>query len=221
MLEVYKVTKGMMPNAPWVMLLWFAVPLVVFLLIAFFFQNSIFGWIIWSLIGIMFGLLGAMFVLGRRAEKAAYLRIEGQPGATGAALNSIRRGWNIEQEPVAIDPRTKDMVFRAVGRGGVVLVAEGPANRVQKLLRDEERKTARVLPNVPILLFITGNGDQELEIPLPKLARTIQRIKPVLTKAEVPAVVNRLHALQRVKLPIPKGIDPTRMRPDRKAMRGR
>jgi len=64
-------------------------------------------------------------------------------------------------------------------------------------------------------------GGEEGQIPLPKIASKVQRQKPKLTKVEVAEVSKRLRALSRNKLPIPKGVDPQRMRPDRKAMRGR
>lgn len=166
-----------------------------------------------------FTLLGAMFLLARWAEKVAYGRIEGEPGAVSAALGTIRRGWNIEEEPVAIDPRTQDMVFRAIGRPGVVLISEGPAHRVPKLLENERRKVARVIPNVPIITLQSGRD--EGQIPLPKIASKVQRQKAKLTKVEVAEVAKRLRALSRHRLPIPKGIDPTKARPDRKGMRGR
>src|SRR5699024_3739579 len=116
-----------------------------------------------------FTLLGAMFLLSRWAEQVAYERIEGRPGAAGSALGTIRRGWNIPEEPVAIDPRTQDMIFRAVGRPGVVLVGEGPPHRLNKMLETERRKVARVLPNVPIILLQCGREDGQT--PLPKIAK--------------------------------------------------
>src|SRR5699024_2634307 len=88
-----------------------------------------------TLMAVPFGVLAAMFILARRAESVAYQRIEGEPGAVSAALGTIKRGWNIEEEPVAIHPRYQDMVFRAVGPPGVVLVAEGPPHRVPKIGR--------------------------------------------------------------------------------------
>ena len=47
------------------------------------------------------------------------------------------------------------------------------------------------------------------------------RSRPKLTKQEVAEVNKRLTALGGVKLPVPKGVDPMRARPDRKGMRGR
>jgi hypothetical protein len=46
-------------------------------------------------------------------------------------------------------------------------------------------------------------------------------MKPVLTKAEVAAVNKRLKALGGMRPPLPAGVDPNRVRMDRKAMRGR
>ena len=46
-------------------------------------------------------------------------------------------------------------------------------------------------------------------------------MKPVLTKDEASAVNKRLKALGGIRPPVPKGVDPTRARIDRKAMRGR
>ena len=75
----------------------------------------------------------ALVIMARRAERAAYARFAGQPGAAAGGLQNLRRGWSVEQEPVAVDPRTQDVVFRAVGRPGVVLVAEGAPGRANRL----------------------------------------------------------------------------------------
>ena len=171
------------------------------------------------LLSIPFALLGAMFVLARRAERAAYTRIEGQPGASMAALSTLRRGWTFTQEPVAVDPRTQDMVFRGVGRPGVVLVGEGPAHRLGRLLESERKRTARVVSGAPIHLIQVGDG--EGQVPLRKLPRTVSKLKPQLTKPEVAEVLRRVTSLGGAKLPVPKGIDPMRARPDRKGLRGR
>ncbi|MDR3201821.1 MAG: DUF4191 domain-containing protein [Bifidobacteriaceae bacterium] len=173
-----------------------------------------------SVLGTPVGLLGAMYLLMNRAERAAYAKIEDQEGASQAALGQIRRGWTFHSEPVAVDPRSRGMVFRGVGRAGVVLVAEGPSPvRVAKLIENEKRKVSRVAPDVPITVFETGKGPDQ--VPLRKLARKIQRLRPKLSKAEVSVVIGRLRAIGSASIPIPKGVDPMRARPDRKAMRGR
>ena len=111
-------------------------------------------------------------------------------------------------------------VKRFVSEGArVVLVGEGPAPRIGRLLEAERKRTARVISGVPITLIQAGDG--EGQVPLRKLPRAVQRLKPTLTKQEVGEVLKRLTALGAVRLPVPKGIDPMRARPDRKGMRGR
>ena len=74
-------------------------------------------------------------------------------------------------------------------------------------------------PNVPVHILRTGDGEGEVTVR--KLSKKIGRMRPELTKPEVDAVNKRLKALGGVKMPVPKGMDPGRARPDRKAMRGR
>jgi len=114
------------------------------------------------------------------------------------------------------------MVFRATGRPGVVLVVEGPAARATKLGDAERKKVSRIAgPNVPVTVIRVGEGDGDDEVSVRKLAAKVQRMKPVLTKEEVSAVNKRLKAMGGLRPPLPAGIDPNRVRMDRKAMRGR
>lgn len=213
--QAYQMTREVDPAVLWWMLTAFTGTVVVALVIGLIAHS----WIFWLILGVMFGVLSATIVLARRAEKAAYSRLDGQPGAALAALGTIRRGWEFQDEPVAVDPRTKDLVFRGVGRPGIVLIGEGPAGRIDKLLETERKRTARVLPTVPITLLQVGSGTDQVELRL--LPRKVQRLKPALTKQEVAEVSKRMRALGATRLPIPKGVDPMRARPDRKGMRGR
>jgi hypothetical protein len=188
----------------------------------------VFNALVYALIlGVPLAFLAATIVLSRRAERAAYKQIEGQPGAVGAALRSIRRGWYIEETPVAADAqRATDLqsaalVYRAVGRPGIVLIGEGPPGRAQKLLAAERRKVERVASGVPVTLLRVGEGGSEDEVHIRKLSNRVQRLKPVLTKDEVAVVNKRLKSIGGVRPPLPKGVDPTKVRMDRKAMRGR
>lgn len=212
--QVFRVTRGIDPAVTWWMLAALVGTLAVALVIGLLVNQVVYLLVV----GLPFGLLAAMWVLARRAETAAYRSIEGQPGAALAALRSIRRGWEFPEEPVAMDPRTQDLVFRGIGRAGVVLVGEGPP-RVAKLLDAERKKVARILPNVPIHVIQAGSAEGQVE--LRKLPRTVQKLKSTLTKAETAEVTKRLRALGGMRLPVPKGMDPTRARPDRKGMRGR
>jgi len=76
---------------------------------------------------------------------------------------------------------------------------------------------ARVASGVPITTIQVG--DEAGQVPLRQLPRKVQRLKPQLTKAELAVVEKRLTALGTMKLPIPKGIDPMKARPDRRGAR--
>ncbi len=212
--EVFKMTRRNDPQVVWVMLLAFLAVVAVAFLVGFLLEN----WVTGLIIGIPLGLLAAVFILSRRAEKAAFAQIENQPGASGAALGTLRRGWVTQDQPVAVNPRTQDAVFMAIGRPGVVLVSEGPTHRVKPLVDAERKRLARILPNVTIHVLESGRG--EGQVPLNKLAKTMGKLKNELSKVEVNAVSKRINSLGN-RLPIPKGIDPYKARPDRKAARGR
>ncbi len=213
--QVFTMTRRADPVVVWWMLLVFAGVMAAALAIGLLTGHPVYA----SVLAFPIALLGAMFILARRAERAAYGQIEGQAGAAGAALRVLKRGWTVEEQPVAIDPRTQDTVFRAVGRPGVVLVGDGPAHRIGKLLSTEERKLKRVLPGVPIHLVQAGDGDGQ--VPLRKVGSTVMKLKTTLTKQEVDVVNKRIKSLGGMRPPIPQGIDPMRARPDRKSMRGR
>ncbi len=215
--QAYQLSREQDPAITWWILLAFVGPIVLAQLVGA--VSGWASWLYWLLLGVPFGALAGLLVLSRRAERAAYIRIKGQPGAARAALGTIRRGWTFPEEPVAVDPRTQDMVFRGVGRAGVLLIGDGPAPRVTRLVEQERRRTARVLSGVPIIVMEVGDG--EGQVPLDKLARRVQRLRPKLTKAEVAVVLKRLNAMGTLRLPVPKGLDPLKARPDRKGMRGR
>jgi hypothetical protein len=219
--QVYTVSKQADPNIGRWMLLTFLGIVAVFLVNGLVIDSPIFL----GITGVLFGILGATLVMSRRAERAAYRSIEGQAGAAGAALTSIRRGWYTDREPVAADvARAGDvssaaMVYRALGRPGVVLVGEGPLARVQKLLLKEQKRVERVAPGVPVTTMIVGNDDGQ--VPLNKVASRVQRLKPQITKDEMALVNKRLKSLGGLRAPLPKGVDPTRARMDRRALRGK
>ena len=51
--------------------------------------------IIWSVLGLVAGAVTFSALLSRRAERVAFGRIEGQPGAVGAILGTVlKRGWS-------------------------------------------------------------------------------------------------------------------------------
>lgn len=214
MWQVFQMTRRYDPKSQWLMLAAFLAPVLVGVGLALWFsEGNGFTIALWVIAGVLAGLLLALVVLGRRAERAAYSQIEGQPGAVGAVLRSgLRGGWVGNEMPVAVNGKTQDAIYRAVGRGGVALISEGPISRTKRMLDDEMRKVQRVLPNVPISLISVGTDEGSIE--LHRLPRALRSTKKSLTKPEVLAVSNRLNSLQ-TQLPIPKGIDPMKVRPQR------
>jgi hypothetical protein len=213
MVDVFKMTRRLDPPSVWWMLLAFILPVLAGVALAVFLSSdNVIGLVLYIVAGVLGGVLLFLIVLGRRAEKAAYTNIEGQPGAVGAVLkNGLRRGWAGSEMPVNVSPKTQDAVYRAVGRGGIALIGEGPRSRTQRMLDDEKRSIARIVPNVPISFVYIGPDPEST--PLYKLPAALRKLKPALRKAEIVAVSNRLNSLGKgAQLPIPKGIDPTKVR---------
>jgi len=156
-------------------------------------------------LGVVLGLLAATILFGRFAQRAQYSAIEGQPGAAAAILQSMRGNWTVT--PAVTANRNMDVVHRAVGRPGVVLVGEGAASRLTGLLAAEKKKTARVAHDVPIFEFQVGDG--EGQIPVSQLQRKVMRLPRNLRPAAVSDLNYRLKALQpslqMPKGPLPKG----------------
>ncbi len=176
--------------------------------------------LILSIVGaILFGLLAAIIIFGRRAQAAAFKQMEGRPGAAASALQMLRRGW--KTDPVVGFTKQQDIVHRVVGPPGIVLVGEGNANRLKALLVTERRKHERVLPETPIHEVVCGNG--EGEVPLPKLVRHVTKLGRNVKPAEITEILARLKAIdaQRGTVPMPKGPMPTSMKGMRGQQRGR
>jgi hypothetical protein len=169
--------------------------------------------LILSIVGaIMFGLLAAIIVFGRRAQRAAFAQLEGQTGAAASALQMLRRGW--KTDPVVGFNRQQDIVHRVVGPPGIVLVGEGHPNRIKALLATERRRHERVLPETPIHEVVCGKGAGE--VPIDKLVKHVTKLGRNLKGADMTDVLNRLKAIDahRPAVPMPKGPMPT------KGMRG-
>ncbi len=172
------------------------------------FPGNVVNLVVFIIMGALFGIIAAMFVMGRKAERAAYNRIAGQMGAVGAVLGNIRKGWRSAEMPVAVNPRSQDAVYRAIGPAGVVLVGEGSRTRVKVLLEDERRKVNRVAPGAPVsFLYVTNDSEATA---LADLSKTLYKMKKSLNRAEIGVVAKRLESLG-LNIPIPKGIDPSKM----------
>ncbi|WP_156155836.1 DUF4191 domain-containing protein [Demequina phytophila] len=171
-----------------------------------------------SIFGVLTGALGAMYFLTRRFERTAFLRMEGQTGSSLAVAQTIRTGWKFEDNPVNMDTRGKGVVFQGVGKGGIVLLAEGGAI-IRKPAETSKKRIEKLVPGVPVTVIYVGRG--EGEVSLDGLTKAIRKTKKALGRNDRPTVEARLKAIGGAKPPMPKGIDPVRARPDRKGMRGR
>ena len=176
--------------------------------------------LVFSIIGgLLIGFLAMMIIFSRRAQRAAFKRLEGQPGAGARALSMLRRGWKVDE--VVGFTKQQDMVHRVVGPPGIVLVGEGNAHRLKALMTSERRKHERVASETPIHEVVVGNDPGQ--VPLPKLMKHVQKLGRQVKPAEVTDVLNRLKAIdaQRPKIPLPRGPVPTSMKGMRGNMRGR
>lgn len=213
-ISAYRLTKQHDTKVGWICLAW-ALPV-----------GLVFGALFWFLLhpiaGIVVGVPATIFtwliVFGRRAEKAAYAQVEGQPGAAAAALGVLRRGWKVQ--PAVAVTKNQDLVHRVVGRPGVILVGEGNINRVRNLLAVEKKKHARVVGEVPIYDVVCAEEGEDT-VPVKRLSKHVMKLPRNITPSDVTDVLQRLKALDamRPQVPMPKGPMPTSMRQARQAMR--
>ena len=172
--------------------------------------------LLWGITGLMLGVLASMFLMTRLSTTAMYKKIDGMPGATGHVIStSLGRRWQASDTPVGINPKTQEAVYRAVGRGGIVVIGEGARGRLTRLINEERSKAQRVAHGVPVTVLYVGHGDEDVAIG--DLAKTIKKIPKAIDKATMSAVIRRIESVSQSlsSLPIPKGIDPTKVRAQR------
>lgn len=163
-----------------------------------------------GILGFVLAFLAMAIIFGRRAERAAFGQMEGQPGAAAAVLENVGRGWSVT--PAVAMNRNQDVIHRAVGKAGVVLVGEGNPNRLKGMLAAEKKRMSRIVSDVPVHDVIVGTD--EGQVPIKKLRTTLLKLPRVLPGAQVTVVNERLRALGDLmsNMPIPKGPMPKGMR---------
>ncbi|PJE94570.1 DUF4191 domain-containing protein [Streptomyces carminius] len=156
-----------------------------------------------GILGFLLALLAMAIVFGRRAERAAFGQMEGQLGAAAAVLENLRRGWTVT--PAVAMNRQQDVVHRAVGRPGIVLVGEGNPNRLRTLIASEKRRMARVVGDAPVHDIVVGTGEGQTE--LRKLRTKLVKLPRTLQGHQVTEINDRLRAMGDLmnNLPLPKG----------------
>ncbi len=201
--EAYKVTKK---EKPWIgaaMAFTFVAIVSIGVLIGSLNNRPIYA----AFITLPLALLGAMFLFSFVANRAAYSSIEGVMGAGASVMMAIRRGYTTT--PMVAVNKQQDMVHRAVGRAGIVLVGEG-SNGVHTMLAEETKKVERFVPGVPVTTLIVGDGEGRVAIN--KLQRTMKKLPKELSNNQVREVRNRLKAVGGFNMPIPKGPMPKNLR---------
>ncbi|MEO6473265.1 MAG: DUF4191 domain-containing protein [Aeromicrobium sp.] len=217
--QAYKITKRSDKNLGPILLLWFLVVGGAFAAAGyFFFGQGTFGIVLAVLFGIMTGTLAVLIVFGKRAERAAYAQVEGQPGAAAGALQMLKKGWDVK--PAVGFTKNQDVVHRMLGRPGIILIGEGNPSRVRNLLQTEVKKHARIAGEVPITTVVVGDGPDEVK--LTKLVKHVRKLPKKIKPAEMTSMISKLRALDAMRppVPMPHGPMPTSMKGSRKAMRG-
>lgn len=215
--SLFRFTRQAYPWLPWAQLALLVGGILIGLLVGYLIPPfQIWTLILWGITGLMVGVLASMYLMTRLSTSAMYKKIDGMPGATGHVLStSLGRRWQASDTPVGINPKTQEAVYRTVGRGGVVIVGEGARGRLTRLINEERSKVQRVANGVPVTVLYVGHGDDEVAIA--DLSKTIKKLPKSIDKATMGAVIRRIDSVSQSlsSLPIPKGIDPTKVRAQR------
>lgn len=195
--QAYTLTAKNDRKLPWILLITFVAVGTVVELIGILFGLPL----VFIPLALLFALLATLVVFGRRAQGSAYRQVEGQPGAAAWVLEGMRGDWRVSSGVAGTTQL--DAVHRVLGRPGVILVAEGSPARVRSLLAQEKKKVARVVGDTPIYDILVG--DDEGQVPLPKLSRHVMKLPRNLSAAEVNALGRRMSALGGSKMPVPGG----------------
>ena len=196
--ENYRMAKQYDPKLGWILMGILVVGLAAFIALGAVTGNMI----TWVIVGVSTVLVIVSIVFSRRAMRSAYKSIEGEPGAAVAIVqNMTKAGWGITAGVAA--NKNQDLVHRAVGRPGIVLIGEGTSPALTGLLASEHKRTKRFVADAPISELVVGN--EEGQVPIAKLDRHLRKMPRVLAPGEVTTLRKRLDALAAAPIPIPKG----------------
>lgn len=212
--ETYTMARQFDPALPW----WLIGAVVVGLLVGVLLGLVLDPFWMWWVMGLLLGITLAMLVFIRRVKASTYKKFEGQAGSAEIALNMLdKKKWTTH--PAIAANKSFDVIHRALGPGGLVLIAEGEKNRVKPLLATEVKRHEQVAYGVKVKTLSMGKG--EGQVPLDKLTDTIKKLPTTMDAAKIAEVKQRLVAIDnmRSRMPIPKGPMPTKGA--RQAVRGR
>ena len=243
-IQIFKYTYKEDKQLPWLCGGAFVAPIVLAVVLGVVFRWSWLSWIFLIVAAVMLGALFGTMVLTNRADRVGYKQLEGRPGAAVSILtNMSKAGFTFPEQPVWVDARTKDAIWRGTGYNGIYLLGEGDKNRVSRQMDRQEHAIKGVTAGsaIPVYRILVGTGEGQTR--LSDLRRTISRQKSyvpsnhsnklmaaihprrrfMLTRQELDTLNDRLRTLQmKSGYGIPKGIDPNHpQRISRRAMRGR
>lgn len=214
--ETYKLTAATDKALPWILLGAGLGVIVVFLIIGLLLKSPI----IWTILGVSVAMLVAMLIFVQRAKRGAYKRYEGQAGSAEVALQMLGKKWTYTPVIAATRNRNSaDVIHRALGPGGLILIGEGHPGNLKALLASEKKKHEQVAYGVEVQVIQMGKN--EGQVPLDRLTKHLEKLPKQLPPAKVTEIQSRLRALDamRPKMPIPKG--PMNVKGARQAVRGR
>ena len=153
-IQIFKYTHAEDKALPWLCGGVFVAPIIVFVVLGIVFKWSVIGWITSMILAVMLGLLFATMMLTNRADKVGYAKLEGRQGAAISVLGNINKaGFNFPQEPVWVDPKTKDAIWRGTGYNGIYLLGEGEYGRVKRAMDRQEQNIKGVTAGSDIPVY--------------------------------------------------------------------
>ncbi len=194
----YRMAKQHDPKLGWILGGIVVVVMAVFIAIGSLTGNMI----TFVILGVTTALMIVAIIFSRRAMRSAYRSIEGQPGAAVAVIqNMSKAGWGVT--PAVAANKHQDIVHRAVGRPGIILIGEGTSPALPGLIASERKRTARFVSEAPISELTIGT--EEGQIAIAQLDKHLRKLPKVLAPGEVTTLRKRLDALANAPLPMPKG----------------
>jgi hypothetical protein len=207
--QAFTLTRAHDPKLPWLMAgPALAVLALLVLLGVFVFHRTAYL----TIIGVLLALLVATAIFNRRATAAVHAQLEERPAAAAALLQSMRGDWRVT--PAAAATANGDFVHRVLGRPGVVLVGEGSAARVDRLLAQEKKRVSRVVFETPVYGVSVGDGAGQVS--LRHLQRHLMKMPRNLRSKEVDGLASRMRALSTATAATPKGPQPKNVKVPRK-----
>lgn len=159
--------------------------------------------LLWFVSAVFVALLAGMIVLNVRTSKVVNKEAIGKPGAAYALIDGIR-GWQVTPGVAALSET--QMVHRAVGKAGVVLLGEG-GGKVRKLLGQEKKRISRVVGSTPVYTFLIGETAND-DFSVTEVRKRLTRLPKNIDSKAANHVAKRLDALG-IGMAIPKGPIPT------------